>query len=139
MSGLGGIQLSGAPVPDALEGLGREPDGMFSVTRSQLIACLAKRSEVLSHGDVEAAVKIMIEHLAAQLAGGGRIEIRGFGAFSVRPRRGGLRRNPGTGALVERPATQAVHFRAGKALRERVDAGGATPVAEAGGRRSAAR
>ena len=112
---------------------------MFSVTRSQLIARLAKRSEALSHGDVKAAVKMMIEHLAAQLAGGGRIEIRGFGAFSVRPRRGWLGRNPHTGTPVERRATHVVHFRAGKALRERVDAGGATPAAEAAGRRSAAR
>ena len=112
---------------------------MYSVTRSQLIARLAKRSEALSHGDIEAAVKMMLAHLAAQLAGGGRIEIRGFGAFSVRPRRGGLRRNPRTGTPVERPSTHAVHFRAGKALRERVHAGGATPAAEVAGRRSAAR
>ena len=102
---------------------------MSSVTRSQLIARLAKRSEALSHGDVEVAVKMMIEHLTAQLAGGGRVEIRDFGAFSVRPRRGRLRRNPRTGAPVEKPATHAVHFRAGKALRERVAAGGATPAA----------
>ena len=112
---------------------------MSRVTRSQLIARLVKRSEALSHGDVRAAVKMMIEHLVAHLGGGGRIEIRGFGAFSVRPRRGWLGRNPGTGTPVERPATHAVHFRAGKALRERVNAGRATPAAEATGRCSAAR
>ena len=57
----------------------------------------------------------------------------------MRPSWGGLRRNPHTGAPVEKPATHAVCFRAGKALRERVAAGGATPAAESAGRRSAAR
>ena len=63
---------------------------MFSVTRSQRIARLAKRSDALSHEDIEAAVEMRIEHLAAPLAGAGRIEVRGFGAFSVRPRRGAV-------------------------------------------------
>ena len=83
--------------------------------------------------------RVTRSQLMAHLGGGGRIETRGFGAFSVRPRRGWLGRNPGTGTPVERPATHAVHFRAGKALRERVNAGGATPAAEATGRCSAAR
>ena len=87
------------------------------MTRSQLIAHLARRCESLSHQDAETAVKVLLEHLTAHLAGGGRVEIRGFGAFSVRPRRARLGRHPLTGAPVARPATHAVHFRPGKALR----------------------
>ena len=92
------------------------------MTRSQLIARLAKRRESLSNADVEVAVKSMLEHLAEHLAGGGRIEIRGFGSFSLRPRRARLARNPRTGAPVSTPAGHAVHFRPGKALREAVRA-----------------
>ena len=90
--------------------------------RSQLIARLAQQRESLSRGDVEAAVKMMLEHMGGHLAGGGRIEIRGFGSFSVRYRRPRLARNPRTEATVAVPAQHAVHFKPGKALRERVDA-----------------
>ena len=92
----------------------------LDMTRSQLIARLAKKRESLSHADVEAAVKTMLEHLAAHLAGAGRIEIRDFGGFSLRPRRSRLGRNPRTGAPVARPAGYGVHFRPGRALRRRV-------------------
>ena len=91
--------------------------------RSQLIARLAQQRESLSHGDVEAAVKTMLEHMGGHLAGGGRIEIRGFGSFSVHYRRPRLARNPRTGAAVAVPAQHAVHFKPGKAIRERVDGG----------------
>ena len=60
------------------------------MTRSQLIARLAQFREALSRWDVEAADKPMLEHLAGHLAGGGRIEIRDFGSFSVRYRRARL-------------------------------------------------
>ena len=92
------------------------------MTRSQLIARLAKRRESLSNADVEVAVKSMLEHLAEHLAGGGRIEIRGFGSFSLRPRRARLARNPRTGAPVSTPAEYVVHFKPGKALRDAVRA-----------------
>ena len=99
--------------------------------RSQLIARLAQQCESLSHGDVEAAVKMMLEHMGGHLAGGGRIEIRGFGSFSVRYRRPRLARNPRTGAAVAVPVQHAVHFKPGKALRERVDdRGGGPPSAD---------
>ena len=92
------------------------------MTRSQLIARLAQQRGALSRWDVEAAVKTMLEHMAGHLADGGRIEIRDFGSFSLRYRRARLGRNPRTGAPVAKPAGHAVHFKAGKALRERVDA-----------------
>ena len=99
------------------------------MNRSQLIARLAQQREALSHGDVEAAVKTMLEHMVGHLAGEGRIEIRGFGSFSVRYRRPRLSRNPRTGAAVTVPTQHAVHFKPGKALRERVDARGGPPSA----------
>ena len=89
--------------------------------RSQLIARLAQHREALSRSDIEAAVKTMLEHMGEHLASGGRIEIRDFGSFSVRYRRPRLGRNPRTGAAVARPAGHVVHFKPGRALRERVD------------------
>ena len=83
----------------------------------------AARHFGISRGDIEAAVKTMLEHMAGHLAGGGRIEIRDFGSFSVRYCRARLGRNPRTGAPVARSAGYAVHFRPGKALREGVDTG----------------
>ena len=97
------------------------------MNRSQLIARLAQQRESLPHGDVEAAVKTMLEHMTGHLADGGRIEIRGFGSFSVRYRRPWLGRDPRTGAAVAVPVKHAVHFKPGKALRERVDARGDGP------------
>ena len=96
-----------------------------SMIRSQLIARLAQQRDALSLGDIEAAVKTMLEHMAGHLAGGGRIEIRGFGSLTLRHHRARIARNPRTGEPVARPASHVVHFKPGKALRERVDARGA--------------
>ena len=87
------------------------------------MARLAQQRETLARVDVEAAVKTMLDHMAEHLAGGGRIEIRGFGSFSLRYHRARFGRNPRTGAPVAKPAEYAVHFKPGKALRERVNAG----------------
>ena len=64
---------------------------------------------------------MMLEHMAERLAGGGRIEIRGFGSFTPRLRRARVGRNPRTGTLVSFPARYAVHFKPGMGLRQRVD------------------
>lgn len=91
------------------------------MNRSNLIAILAVKQDHLSDADIEAVVKAMLEQLSATLASGGRIEIRGFGSFSLHrrePRRG---RNPKTGELVDLPTRYVPHFKPGKALRERVD------------------
>ena len=90
--------------------------------RSQLIARIAQHCEHLSHGDVERAVKTMLGHMAEHLASGERIEIRGFGSFSLRRHRARRARNPRTGSPVVIPARHVVHFVPGKALRKRVDA-----------------
>lgn len=70
--------------------------------------------------DVDLVVKGFIEQMAETLSTGGRIEIRGFGSFSVRRRESTLRRNPKTGAAVQVAAHYATHFKPGKELRERV-------------------
>ena len=91
------------------------------MTRSDLIAKLAERYPQLLAKDAELAVKVILDAMAAALARGGRIEIRGFGSFALnyRPPRTG--RNPKSGDKVQVPAKYVPHFKAGKELRERVD------------------
>ena len=91
------------------------------MTRSDLIAKLAERYPQLLAKDAELAVKVILDNMAATLARGGRIEIRGFGSFALnyRPPRTG--RNPKSGDKVQVPAKYVPHFKAGKELRERVD------------------
>ena len=93
------------------------------MTKSQLIERIARRQSQLGGRDVELAVKMMLEHLASCLAAGGRIEIRGFGSFSLRFHRGRVGRNPRTGAPVSLPSKHVPYFKPGKVLRERVDRG----------------
>lgn len=94
--------------------------GSSIMTRSDLVNALAERFSQLTHRDTEYAVKTLLEAMADALAKGHRIEIRGFGSFSVtrRPPRTG--RNPRSGALVSVPEKRVPHFKAGKALREDV-------------------
>ena len=91
------------------------------MTRSDLITKLAERYPQLLAKDAELAVKVILDTMAGILARGGRIEIRGFGSFSLnyRPPRTG--RNPKSGEKVQVPAKHVPHFKAGKELRERVD------------------
>ena len=91
------------------------------MTKSQLIERIAHAQPLLAARDVELAVNMMIKHMAAPLAAGGRIEIRGFGSFSMRDRPARVARNPRTGVAISLPARYAPHFKPGKALRERVD------------------
>jgi integration host factor subunit beta len=96
-----------------------------SMTKSELIAALAERQKHLAFADVELAVRNVIEQMSAALARGDRIEIRGFGSFSLhyRPPRTG--RNPKTGTAVALPGKYVPHFKPGKELRQRVNEGGA--------------
>ena len=91
------------------------------MTKSELIERIALKQAQLAHRDVELAVKMMLEHMAERLASGDRIEIRGFGSFSLHFRPGRVGRNPKTGAPVSLPAKYVPHFKPGKELRERVD------------------
>ena len=91
------------------------------MTKSDLIAKLGGRYPQLVAKDAELAVKTILDAMAKSLSQGQRIEIRGFGSFSLnyRPPRTG--RNPKTGDKVSVPEKHVPHFKAGKELRERVD------------------
>jgi integration host factor subunit beta len=91
------------------------------MTKSELIELIAERQPQLSHKDIELAVKTMIEHMSQILSTGDRIEIRGFGSFSLHYREPRMGRNPKTGDTVELPGKYVPHFKPGKELRERVN------------------
>lgn len=91
------------------------------MTKSELIELLAKRQAQLAYKDVELAVKTILEHMAQTLSSGERIEIRGFGSFSLHYRPPRVGRNPKSGEPVSLPAKYVPHFKPGKQLRERVD------------------
>ena len=91
------------------------------MTKSELIERIAQKQAQLAYRDVELTVKTMLEHMAQRLAIGERIEIRGFGSFSLHYRPGRVGRNPKTGEPVSLPAKYVPHFKPGKELRERVN------------------
>ena len=89
------------------------------MTKSELIERIAQPQSHLVERDVALAVNMMLDHIAPCLSGGGRIEIRGFGSFSLRFRRARVGRNPRTGTPVSLPARYAPYFKPGKELRAR--------------------
>ncbi len=91
------------------------------MTKSELIDLLAQRQKHLTYKDVEFAVKTMIEQMAQNLSTGERIEIRGFGSFSLHFRPPRMGRNPKTGESVPLEGKYVPHFKPGKELRERVN------------------
>jgi integration host factor subunit beta len=91
------------------------------MTKSELIEALVRKQAQLGYRDVELAVKTMLEHMAQTLASGDRIEIRGFGSFSLHYRPPRVGRNPKSGDPVSLPAKHVPHFKPGKELRERVN------------------
>ena len=91
------------------------------MVRSELIEQMAQRMESLAPHDIELAVKIIQEHMTDTLANGGRIEVRGFGSFSLKYRKPKIARNPRTGEPVPLTGRHVVHFKPGKELREMVD------------------
>ena len=91
------------------------------MTRAELIDRLIQGQPHLSQEDVELAVKTMMDQMSAALARGERIEIRGFGAFSLRRRESRVGRNPRTGEPVALPERHVPYFRPGKELRDRVN------------------
>ena len=91
------------------------------MTRSDLVDELAARFHQLPHRDAEMAVKTVLDTMADALARGHRIEIRGFGSFSINHRPPRLGRNPRSGEAVQIPEKRVPHFKPGKALREAVD------------------
>ena len=93
------------------------------MTKSELIESLVWKQSQLGYRDVELAVKTMLEHMGQTLASGERIEIRGFGSFSLHYRPPRVGRNPKSGDAVSLPAKYVPHFKPGKELRERVNNG----------------
>ena len=91
------------------------------MTKSELIEILAAKHSHLNHKDVELAVKSLIEQMSQSLSTGNRIEIRGFGSFSLHYRPPRMGRNPKTGDAVALAAKYVPHFKPGKELRERVN------------------
>ena len=92
------------------------------MTRSDLVAQLAESFSQLTHRDTEFAVKTILDAMSDALARGHRIEIRGFGSFSINRRPPRVGRNPRSGEQVVIPEKLVPHFKPGKALREAVDA-----------------
>ena len=91
------------------------------MTKSELIEILAQKQMQLAYKDVELAVKTMLDHMGNTLANGERIEIRGFGSFSLHYRPPRVGHNPKTGDSVQLAAKYVPHFKPGKEMRERVN------------------
>lgn len=108
------------------------------MTKSELILALSGRQAHLAQPDVELAVKSVIDQMADALATGERIEVRGFGSFSLHFRPPRMGRNPKTGDVVSLEGKYVPHFKPGKELRERVNAS-AQPAAGKAPAKSTAR
>jgi integration host factor subunit beta len=101
------------------------------MTKSELIDIIAAKQNQLSAKDVELAVKTLIELMSETLATGERIEIRGFGSFSLHYRAPRIGRNPKTGESVGLSGKYVPHFKPGKELRDKVNQGLQEELAEA--------
>jgi integration host factor subunit beta len=98
------------------------------MTKSELIECIARKQKHLPAKDVELAVKHMLDVMSDSLSAGERIEVRGFGSFSLHFRPPRMGRNPKTGEAVALSGKYVPHFKPGKDLRERVNAGRENPI-----------
>ena len=91
------------------------------MTKSELILHLAEQNPHLYHRDVERIVSAIFDEITAALARGDRVELRGFGAFSVKKRDSRTGRNPRTGEAVDVAEKHVPFFKTGKLLRERLN------------------
>jgi integration host factor subunit beta len=91
--------------------------------RSELVSRLQEEMAPLKASEIERAVDVVLDEIAAALAEDGRVELRGFGAFSVRKREARTGRNPRTGATVRVDAKRVPFFKPGKELRLKVNGG----------------
>ena len=89
--------------------------------KSELIEKLASENTHLTHAEVERVVNVVLGRMVDALGDGGRVELRGFGAFSVKQRAARTGRNPRTGAAVDVDAKVVPYFKTGKELRERLN------------------
>ena len=91
--------------------------------RSELVLALAKENPELRASDVERVIDTFFDQIAGRLADGGRVELRGFGAFSTRQRDARKGRNPRTGEAVDVPEKRVPYFKPGKEMRARLNVG----------------
>ena len=91
------------------------------MTKSDLIEAIASKQSLLSYRDVELAVKLILDQMSDSLSTGERIEIRGFGSFTLHHRAPRMGRNPKSGESVALGEKYVPHFKPGKALRDRVN------------------
>lgn len=91
------------------------------MTKSELIGKLTEENNYLNKRDAELVVNLIFNNISDALAQGDRVEIRGFGSFSVRERDAREARNPKSGEIVQIPDRKTPFFKTGKELRERVD------------------
>ncbi len=91
------------------------------MTKSELILRLSKKFPHLYQRDIEKIVASILGEISRSLTGGGRVELRGFGAFSVRKREARIARNPKNGQEVRIGERFAIYFRTGKELREKIN------------------
>jgi integration host factor subunit beta len=91
--------------------------------RSELVSRLQAEMQPMKAADIEKAVDVVLDEVSLALAQGGRVELRGFGAFSVRKREARTGRNPRTGATVKVAAKRVPFFKPGKELRLKVNGG----------------
>lgn len=97
------------------------------MTKSELIEFITEKQNQLPIKDVEMAVKLLLDHMSDILASGERIEIRGFGSFSLHYRAPRTGRNPKTGESVVLEGKYVPHFKPGKEMRDRVNEGLSKP------------
>lgn len=91
------------------------------MTKSELIAQLSEANTHLHQQDLERVVNVILDEITDALVRGDRVELRGFGAFSIREREARTGRNPRTGEQVDVPAKRTPHFKMGKELKERLN------------------
>lgn len=91
------------------------------MTKSELVQRMLQLNPGLHHTDMERVVNVIFDEITTALAEDGRVELRGFGSFSVRRRAPRKGRNPRTGSAVSVPAKRVPYFKCGKELRDRVN------------------
>ncbi|MCY1174754.1 Integration host factor subunit beta [compost metagenome] len=103
------------------KGMATTAGGNDTMIRSELVQTLAAENPDLSMRDIEALVTTFFDEITKRLALGGRVELRGFGAFSTRARDARTGRNPRTGELVDVGAKRVPYFKPGKEMRARLN------------------
>ncbi|MGU3664570.1 HU family DNA-binding protein [Methylobacterium sp. A49B] len=98
--------------------------------RSELVARIAEQNPHLYARDVERVVDAILDRMVAALTNGDRVELRGFGAFSVRETKARIARNPRSGASVQVPAKTHIHFVPSKLMKARLNREKIEPEAE---------